>query len=159
MIKMQNSINPKFSAKYEHNIELTKLSTYRANLLKEIDLIQSVINRMANTSFMIKGWTISLMTFIVTFKVDDSGYMLILLPLLLFWFLDGFFLQQGRLYRSLYDWVIKNRMTDETNTFSLDTRRFKSNKQNSILQAIFSTTLLSFYGMTLLLVVLVILIK
>ena len=81
---------------------------------------------MTNTSFMIKGWTISLMTFIVTFKVDDSGYMLILLPLLLFWFLDGFFLQQGRLYRSLYDWVIKNRMTDGTNTFSLDTRRFKT---------------------------------
>jgi len=36
------------------------------NLLKEIDLIQSCIKRMAQNSFIVKGWMLSLITIVLT---------------------------------------------------------------------------------------------
>ena len=45
-------------------------------LEKEIDLIQSCINRMAQNSFVVKGWLITLVTVILALlpeKVDTRG--------------------------------------------------------------------------------------
>ena len=49
-------------------------------LLKEIDLIQACINRMAQNSFMIKGWTISLVAVVLALlpeSFDLTGLCLI----------------------------------------------------------------------------------
>jgi hypothetical protein len=71
-------------------------------LVKEIDLIQSVINRMANTSFLIKGWAISVMGFIFALQSNKDIMFVAVIPIVLFWILDTYFLQQERLYRKLY---------------------------------------------------------
>jgi len=39
-------------------------------LHKEIDLIQGIINRMANNSFLLKGWIISLIAVILALTKD-----------------------------------------------------------------------------------------
>ena len=39
--------------------------TNKENLHKEIDLIQECIKRMANNSFLLKGWTISLVAVVL----------------------------------------------------------------------------------------------
>jgi len=123
----------------------------KKDLYKEIDLIQSVINRMANSSSLIKGWTVTMITFIFAFKSDQQTIPLVFIPVLLFWLLDAYFLQRERMYRRLYEWVIENRMTDETHLFSLNTVRFRSQRK-PLISIMFSLTLLSFYGGALILV-------
>lgn len=84
-------------------------------LLKEIDLIQSCINRMAQNSFMIKGWTISLIAVVLALlpeSFDVTGLCLIgIVATVCFWYLDAFFLRTEKLYRWKYDWVISNRLS------------------------------------------------
>jgi hypothetical protein len=122
-------------------------------LHKEIDLIQGVINRMANNSFMLKGWLISLIAVVLALSKDslltcDLKLILLILcfPIIIFWYLDAFFLHREKCYRELYDWVIKNRMSSTENLYSLDFRPHKK-KVKSIFRVMFSQTLFPFYGL------------
>lgn len=47
--------------------------------LKHLEMIQAVINRMANNSFMLKGWTVTLVAgiFALASKDADKMYFLI----------------------------------------------------------------------------------
>ena len=89
-------------------------------MLKEIEIIQDIIKRMAFNSFMIKGWAITLVVVSLLLKGTEKYQIWIaFIPLLVFWFLDAYFLWQERLYRKLYEWVINNRLkTDEYLWFS-----------------------------------------
>lgn len=135
-------------------------------LHKEIDLIQSVINRMANNSFLLKGWLISLAAVVLALSKDtllSCNLNLILLilcfPIIIFWYLDAFFLHREKCYRELYSWVIKNRMTSNENLYSLDFRPHQ-NKVKSVFRIMFSQTLFPFYGLTFtLLIILMIILK
>lgn len=63
-------------------------------LQKEIDLIQACINRMAQNSFVIKGWAISLVAVVLALlpeKVDIKTLSVLgMLATLCFWYLDAF---------------------------------------------------------------------
>lgn len=121
-------------------------------LHKEIDLIQGVINRMASNSFLLKGWLVSLIAVILALTKDTIvasqlsyfGFIL-LLPVVVFWYLDAFFLHKERCYIKLYEWVIKNRQTTLDNTYSLNYKKYENNV-DSIFKIMFSTTLILFYG-------------
>ena len=122
-------------------------------LHKEIDLIQGVINRMANNSFLLKGWIISLIAVILaltkeTIVATQLSYFkaLLLLPVVVFWYLDAFFLHKERCYIKLYNWVIANRSKTTDFAYDLDYRRFKK-EVKSIFKIMFSKTLLPFYGL------------
>ena len=83
-------------------------------MLKEIDIIQDIIKRMASNSFMLKGWTITLVVIVLLLKGTRNQILIAFIPLLVFWFLDAYFLWQERMYRKLYEWVIDYRLkTDE----------------------------------------------
>ena len=114
-------------------------------MLKEIEIIQDIIRRMASNSFSIKRWTIALV--IATLLLKGSKYQVFLafIPILVFWFLDAYFLWQERLYRRLYNWVIKNRIKTDKYLFDMNAYRFKDEEQ-SILRIMFSSTFCSFYG-------------
>lgn len=88
-------------------------------LHKEIDLIQSCINRMANNSFMCKGWLLSLIIAILALLPENinkkSICLIILLANLCFWWMDTYFLQQEKLFRWKYEWIIKNRTNENLN--------------------------------------------
>jgi len=123
-------------------------------LHKEIDLIQGVINRMANNSFLLKGWLISLIAVILalskdTLLTDNIDYLsiILILPVVVFWYLDAFFLHKEKCYRKLYEWVIKNRNLTDEFLYSLDYSRFKS-EVKSHCSIMFSKTLFPFYGIT-----------
>ncbi|GBR75911.1 hypothetical protein NO2_0539 [Candidatus Termititenax persephonae] len=122
-------------------------------LFKEIDLIQAVITRMANNSFFIKGWTVTLVVATLLLKGVKFQILISLLPLFSFWFLDAYFLRQERMYRKLYNWVVANRATTMDYLFDLNAIRFKDNVQ-SIVRIMFSITLGIFYGSILILIVL-----
>jgi len=112
--------------------------------LKEIDIIQSIIKRMSHNSFLIKGWTITLVVVALLLKGTNEHVFLAVIPLITFWFLDSYFLRQERLYRKLYDWVIENRLQKDDGLFSMKTDRFKD--EVSIIKTTISRTLTWFYG-------------
>ena len=125
---------------------------YKEILHKEIDLIQGIINRMANNSFLLKGWVISLIAVVLALKKDtivatDLSYFnaILLLPVVVFWYLDAFFLHKEICYRKLYDWVITNRSETTDFAYNLDYRRFKKDV-GCVLKIMFRSTLLLFYG-------------
>jgi hypothetical protein len=80
---------------------------------KEIDLIQSCISRMAQNSFMIKGWGFTLIAALIALTADKIDWMIISLigvfVLVCFWSLDAFFLKTEKLYRFKYEWIIQER--------------------------------------------------
>lgn len=128
-------------------------------LHKEIDLIQDVIKRMANNSFLLKGWMISIVVGVLaltkdTLVTDDITYLslILCLPLIVFWYLDAFFLHKEKCYRKLYDWVIANRKTNDDYQYSLNYERFES-EVKSVLRLMFSNTLFPFYGITALILI------
>ncbi len=128
-------------------------------LHKEIDLIQSVINRMAHNSFMLKGWLVTILVAVLaltkdTLLTNNIEYLslILILPLIVFWYLDAFFLHKERCYRKLYDWVIKNRMKTDDHMYSLNYKRFEK-EVNNIFCIMFSKTLFPFYGITALILI------
>ena len=117
-------------------------------MLKEIEIIQDIIKRMAFNSLMIKGWAITLVVVSLLLKGTDKYQIWIaFIPLLVFWFLDAYFLWQERLYRELYDWVVNNRLKTDEYLFDMNAYRFKDEAQSK-LRIMFSITLGWFYGST-----------
>ncbi len=121
-------------------------------MLKEIDIIQEIIKRMAFNSFMIKGWAITLVVVALLLKGPEYQVWIAFVPLLVFWFLDAYFLWQERMYRKLYDWVIKNRLKTDEYLFDLNAYRFKDEVQSRF-RIMFSITLGWFYGSIAILIV------
>lgn len=116
---------------------------------KEIDLIQSCISRMANNSFLLKGWFISLIAVILAILHEKININLIFLIIavitICFWYLDAFFLRTEKLYRKLYDWVLTERPKGNTsNLYDLNSHRFDKYVP-CIIRIMFSKTLLFFY--------------
>lgn len=113
--------------------------------LKHLELIQGVINRMASNSFRLKEWGVVLVSAILILAArEDSGEVALigLVPVLVFWGLDAYFLRQERLYRALYDHV---RMLDPHEIeFSMKTDTFMGRKL-TLTSSFFSTTLLAYY--------------
>jgi hypothetical protein len=76
--------------------------------IKHLEIIQGVVNRLSTNSFLLKGWSVVTVAALLTLatEVDRRPFAWIaLLPALGFWFLDGYFLWQERMFRSLYDRV------------------------------------------------------
>ena len=72
-----------------------------------------------------------------------------------FWYLDAIFLRNERLYRAMYKWVLEKRAKgDRELQYDLDPRRFNG-EVDSVGKIMRSNTLKFFYGMALLLIVLV----
>ena len=128
---------------------------------KEIDLIQDVIKRMANNSFLAKGWMITLLGVISalckdqlfdtngTFKESSVYiYIMLCLPVIMFWYLDAYFLLQERFYRHLYNWIIGERVKGNfENLYGLSPQiQFKDKKNvRSVWHIMISETLIIFY--------------
>lgn len=118
------------------------------NKLKHLEFIQQAINRMASNLFLLKGWTVTLIAAMFALAAKESRdlyFLLAYFPTFMFWLLDGYFLSQERRFRSLYDHVRK--LNESEVDFSMDTQPFKqSPPRNKWSHALFSSTLLIYYG-------------
>lgn len=126
------------------------------NKRKHLEFIQAVVSRMAGNLFFLRGWTITLIAALLALFIKGNGsnyviYFLIIL-ILVFWILDGYFLSQERLFRALYNHVRK--LDEKEIDFSMNTDEYKKDEKNSWVCSMFSGTLLVFYlplvGITLL---------
>lgn len=116
------------------------------NKTKHLEMIQGVVNRLAHCSFLLKGWSIIIVSALFALAAKDSkAYFIYLayLPAIAFWGLDGYYLRQERLFRALYDRV--RALNDSEIDFSMDTRPVKD-QVASWLRVVLSRTIFAFHG-------------
>ncbi len=116
-------------------------------------MIQSNINRLSLNSFLVKGGSLvivissEILSVYTVFKIDAVGLILIVLPvvqflfILGFWVLDAYFVRQERLFRHHYDAVRQQSDTD----FNMYVRTHNNKPKSSWDSVIFSLTLIIFY--------------
>ena len=74
--------------------------------IKHLELVQGVISRMAQHSFQLKGWSVTVATAAVALATRESSLglaVIALFPAIAFWCLDAHYLRQERLYRKLHE--------------------------------------------------------
>lgn len=114
--------------------------------LTHLGFIQAVITRMGANSFLLKGWSVTLVAAIFALAAKDAERQFILLayfPVFVFWGLDAFFLHQEKLFRALYAEVAAGRTGSDE--LSLDTSGVAASMPGPV-AAFFSKTLLPFHG-------------
>jgi hypothetical protein len=95
--------------------------------LKHLEFIQGAIGRMSNSSFLFKGWAITIAAGLSAFAAtSDQGVLRVALigaivSSILFWGLDGYYLWIEHRYVALYKTVAGKEGTD----FSMETDRSK----------------------------------
>ena len=120
-------------------------------------MIQGVINRLAQSSFLLKGWSVVLVSALLALAAGQDEALLVavaLLPALTFGGLDGYFLWQERMYRALYDQV---RTLPETELdYGMDTRSLPNlTSRHKWRRTVVSRTVLLFHGAVVLTVLIV----
>ncbi len=118
--------------------------------VRHLELIQTVIARHASSSFLVKGWSLTVAGLFYGFAVKELNWRVAavsLMPTVAFWWLDAYFLRQERLFRYLYEDVRQSPGT--VSTFSMDTRPYLSEPKAAYCRTIFSATLRVLYGMIL----------
>jgi hypothetical protein len=114
--------------------------------LKHLEFIQNIITRMNTNSFVIKGWSVTLVSALFALAADKANLTFVLiayLPVIVFWALDGFFLSQEKQYRELYNEVAAKKEDDID--FKLNASGFKE-KVGGWFRCAFTKTLLPFHG-------------
>jgi len=114
--------------------------------LSHLEMIQGIVNRLSQNSFLLKGWSVVLVSALFALAASNLKILFVYLayfPATAFWILDGYFLWQERLFRALYDNV--RSLKDEDIDFSMDTSIVKDRVAPWI-KVIFSKTLLIFHG-------------
>lgn len=121
-----------------------------SNKRSHLQMIQHIVTRMANNSFLIKGWSIVLISAIITLSNKNDQLHLLpiaFFPALVLWGLDGYFLRQERLFRKLYEKIATKEETEID--FSMNISAI-INEVDSWIKVTFSKTLLVFHGTMLL---------
>lgn len=126
--------------------------------IKHLEFIQDIIKRMAGNSFLLRGWSITLVATIITLFVSTSNValkpnliLIALFLLIIFWLLDAYYLSQERAYICLYDEVRKGTLDTH---FSLNAKGYLTGR-NTWPASILSHVFLVFYGTALLILLLI----
>lgn len=120
------------------------------NKLKHLEFIQNIITRMNSNSFMLKGWSVTLVSALYALAANDTNVQYVLISYVVipvFWLVDGFYISQERQYRELYKQVAQKE--ENSIDFNLDASDFNQGR-NSWLSGVFSKTLFPFYGISIL---------
>jgi hypothetical protein len=86
---------------------------FKESELKHLEFIQNVIERQARNSFLLKGWSVTLIAAILALAVRNPSVSLLLIAsflALVFWGLDAFYLGQERNFRDMYKDVIAGKL-------------------------------------------------
>ena len=111
---------------------------------KHLDLISQIIARMAQNSFSVRSWCVTVTSAVITLSVAEDSSLLALaalVPIIIFWVIDAYYLAQERQFRVLYDRV---RQMDEADIdFAM---HYNELPRNTISKAMVSTIYWLLYG-------------
>jgi hypothetical protein len=136
-------------------VELSKQIASEAtpNKLKHLDYLQAAIGRMAQNSFLFKGWAITLASGLSAFGVVQDKKALLSISIVttvLFWGMDGYYLWLERGFVNIHKQVAKTNEHDVDFNMAVD----KTHAFWRWLKTCFRPHLLFFYG-TLLVVIII----
>ena len=125
--------------------------------------IQNIINRMAQNSFYLKAWTITLITgiLVLTFSILNIIIFGTLLGIsLFFWVLDSYYLKLERLFRRLYNQKVKeyNNEQERKNMllFDMNIKPFEDFEKQGIRIMISKSEFLFYFPISLIIAILLI---
>ena len=119
------------------------------NKNNHLNIIQNVITRMGNNSFSLKGWAVLIIVAVYAFAGQSNAKAVIvtLMPIIVFWFIDTYYLMQERFYRMMYDEVRKK--DDNEIDFDMNPQNLKINlsdiKKYNYFHILFSKSEFPFY--------------
>lgn len=99
---------------------------------------------MNANSFQVKTWTVSIIVALAALAVNSKNYMYILIsvvPTILFWTLDSYYLQQERKFRGLYKDVVLGNVP----LYLMPINRYREGIYQ-FRSAFFSNSIINFYG-------------
>ena len=114
--------------------------------IAHLTFIQGVINRMGQNSFLLKGWSITIIAALFALAAQGANTKFVLIayfPAIMFWLLDAYFLHQERLFRALYEKVASNDISSDT--YTLKTGLLKG-EVDGYCSVVLSKTLTLFHG-------------
>lgn len=117
--------------------------------IQHLEMIEHIIERMGHNSFLLKGWSITLISALVALVSQgkrEDFFVLAFIPLLAFWFLDAFYLMTERKYRMLYENVRVSKKIDFSMDLDVVTYTGKQCKKICFMSCLFSKTEILFYG-------------
>jgi len=123
--------------------------------LKHLEFAQGVINRLSTNSFLLKGWSVVIVSALFALSANNSSVafvMLAYIPAVVFWGLDGYFLALEREYRKHYERIREK--TPEEIDFSMDISDIAGGFAGW-LSATLSKTLVPFHGSLVLAIIVV----
>ena len=121
------------------------------NKIKHLEFIQSTITRMNQNSFQIKGWMITLVSALLALYASSERVVYILIaivPSVVFWFLDAYYLQQERRFRGVYNDVAGLSPDDSrinVREFEMPIQKYQCGKY-CYFNVLFSKTIFPLYG-------------
>ncbi|MGN9891774.1 hypothetical protein [Micromonospora sp. L31] len=120
--------------------------------LKHLEFIQAVVGRLANSSLLVRGWSLTILAAflaILATRFQPRLAAAALVPVLAFWLLDSYFLASERKFRRLYEDAC--RPDSQVPSMSMDLSPYAS--RETLLSAATSTSVLLFYAPLILLLV------
>lgn len=130
---------------------------FSAERIKHLEFIQDAITRMNANSFQMKSWMLVIVTALLGSYANTKNHnfvLLAILPTLIFWVLDTYYLQQERKFRGIYNDVAGiSEKPSEIKLFAMPINLYTDEKY-SFINVLLSVTILPLY--TLMLIILVV---
>lgn len=118
------------------------------NKTKHLEFIQHIVTRLNTNSFQIKGLAITIVAALLAVYASTQKLAFIIIPILptlIFWFLDAYYLQQERKFRGLYNDVAGvSENPKEIKEFEMRPDLYKGGKY-SFISVLFSETIWPIY--------------
>lgn len=122
---------------------------------KHLDYLQAIITRMNANSFQLKNMAVVILTAMFALFAAAPKVLLLLItgfPLIIFWLLDSYYLQQERKFRAMYKDVAGLTNRFEIKTYEMPLDKYSGNGC-SFGESLISKTIFWFYFPLLLIVV------
>jgi len=115
---------------------------------QHLEFIQNAITRMNTNSFQIKGMAVAIVSALLAVYVATNNVAFIFLgivPTILFWLLDSYYLQQERKFRGIYNNVAGIENDVEIKPYEMPIQKFNG-RQYCFCKVFFSKTIFWLYG-------------
>ena len=125
--------------------------------IKHLEMIENVIQRMADNSFKLKGWAVALIGLLSVFfsSAKNIHFLLAIIILILaFWYMDSYYLQLEKKYRVLYRNVCETPDSDVDFNMDISKIQMSDKEKEQIMRrkCIMADCEMQFYGPILLVV-------
>lgn len=123
---------------------------------QHLEFIQNVITRMNTNSFQIKGMAITIVSALLAIYASTANVLFVFLcivPTLLFWFLDTYYLQQERKFRGVYNNVCGLKSDIKVKPYEMPIQKFQGGHY-CFYKVFWSKTIAWLYGTILVLLLL-----